>query len=264
MNKDDVVAAIENNLLEAWKSLSGLPGVEYHASPDMIRYIGGISFPLCNSIMKANFPAGDPAGRIKEALTPIQSRGLPMLWWTGPATKPADLGAHLERQGLTPAESVPCMGIDLRSIKENRLEASGLVIREVQNREDLHAWLEIFGVVFEVPDVAVDFFRRAMSYAGLRPDLPYRHYLGLWEDKPVACSSVYLGTDSAGIYNVATIPAFRSRGIGSIMTKWPMLVAKERGYGIAILHSSAMGLPVYEKLGFREYCRLTIYLWQPQ
>jgi hypothetical protein len=42
-----------------------------------------------------------------------------------------------------------------------------------------------------------------------------------------------------------------------------MQIARKRGYALCILHSSAMGQPLYEHLGFKEYCRLAVYLYQP-
>ncbi len=263
MNESDFIRAIENNLAEAWRFLSHIPGVDYEAGPEMIRYIGGIPYPLCNSIMQANFPPGSLDEKIREAMAPITARQLPLFWWVGPATRPADLGRHLEKQGLSLIERVPGMAMDLRSAEENRPAPAGLTIREIQNREDLRAWIDVFRIGFETPEVAANFFHNAMSYIGLGPGLRYKHYLGLCKDEPVACSSVYLGDGDAGIYNVVTLPDFRGRGIGSVMTQRPVRVAEEQGLRIGVLHASAMGRPVYERLGFREYCRLEIYLWEP-
>jgi ribosomal protein S18 acetylase RimI-like enzyme len=139
----------------------------------------------------------------------------------------------------------------------------GLSIREVLDGDDLDAWMEVFRICFEMPDVAVDFFRNAIGHSGFHSGTPYRHYLGLWKDEPVACSSVYFGGAAAGIYNVATLPSFRGRGIGAEMTRRPMRIAREHGFGTGVLHSSSLGRPVYEKLGFREHCRLAVYLYQP-
>lgn len=57
MSASDPVRAIETNLFDAWRFLSAIPNVEYHHCPELIRYIGGIPFPLCNSVMRANLPA---------------------------------------------------------------------------------------------------------------------------------------------------------------------------------------------------------------
>lgn len=257
------VEAIEDNLIEAWEFLAGLPDVEYYKSAHFIRYIGGIPFPLCNSIMRANFSAEGLDRQIDEALAPILLRRLPLFWWIGPATRPAGLGERLAERGLRLAEEIPGMAADLHAAGGDDRGLPGLTIREVMDGDTLDTWMEVFGTAFEIPDVAVDFFRNAIGAGRFRPGVPYRHYLGLWKDEPVACSSVYFGRAAAGIYNVATLASFRGRGIGAQMTRRLVRIARERGMGTAVLHSSPLGRPVYEKLGFRERCRLSVYLHQP-
>jgi len=67
----------------------------------------------------------------------------------------------------------------------------------------------------------------------------------------------------AGLYNVATLPESRGKGIGSSISYVPFIDAKERGYEISILHSTRMGYGVYKQLGFEEICKLIRYQWNP-
>ncbi len=50
--------------------------------------------------------------------------------------------------------------------------------------------------------------------------------------------------------NVYTSPAFRGRGIAGDLLRQLMAEAKKRKVSILMLSASAMGRPVYEKLGF--------------
>jgi hypothetical protein len=45
------------------------------------------------------------------------------------------------------------------------------------------------------------------------------------------------------------------------MTLAPLMDAREMGYRIGTLQSSEMGLNVYRRLGFKEYCRVSQYVW---
>jgi hypothetical protein len=42
-----------------------------------------------------------------------------------------------------------------------------------------------------------------------------------------------------------------------------MNLSGEHGCTHAVLHASEMGLPVYERLGFVEVCRVPQFVWMP-
>jgi ribosomal protein S18 acetylase RimI-like enzyme len=88
-------------------------------------------------------------------------------------------------------------------------------------------------------------------------------FVSLLDGKPVACSSAALFAGVAGVYNVGVLPEVRRAKLGSAVTLAALLDGKRRGYRAGILHSSEMGLRVYERLGFRTYCTLRQYIWLP-
>ena len=68
-------------------------------------------------------------------------------------------------------------------------------------------------------------------------------------------ATLVVSDDVAGIYNVATPPAFRRRGLGEAVTAAAVAEGGRRGCRIATLQASAMGLPIYERMGFRTVAR---------
>ncbi len=78
----------------------------------------------------------------------------------------------------------------------------------------------------------------------------------------VATASLVLSAGVAGLYSVMTLPEVQRRGIGTLMTVVPLRAARARGYRVGVLQSSPMGLSLYRRLGFQEYCRIAGYLWQ--
>ena len=117
---------------------------------------------------------------------------------------------------------------------------------------------------FEVPpsyDFFLDGWHNLLRHVDPETTLAYT---GWMNDKPVATSLLFLSAGVAGIYSVATIPEARRKGIGALITQYPLLQARSMGYQIGILQSSEMGLSVYRSLGFKEYCKISMYRWQPE
>jgi GNAT superfamily N-acetyltransferase len=88
-------------------------------------------------------------------------------------------------------------------------------------------------------------------------------YLGFLADRPVATAALVPAAGLAGVYAVSTLPEARGRGIGAAMTAFPLLEARARGYRVGVLQATAMGLPVYRRLGFRALCDYRCYAQPP-
>ncbi len=63
-----------------------------------------------------------------------------------------------------------------------------------------------------------------------------------------------------GIFNVATVPAARGRGVGRAVTLAALRDGAGAGCRMAVLQASEMGHPVYERLGFRDFAAYDIYV----
>jgi len=77
-------------------------------------------------------------------------------------------------------------------------------------------------------------------------------FVGYVDGSPVASSAIFLNNGVAGIYNVATVDGHRRRGLGEAMTWHAARRGREMGCRFGGLLSSDMGLPVYERMGFRK------------
>jgi ribosomal protein S18 acetylase RimI-like enzyme len=130
----------------------------------------------------------------------------------------------------------------------------------VSNTEVLRECIEVMRVGFELPELASEVFFEAFTAMGLTEESPCRSYVGRLEGEAVAASSLLLAAGVAGIYNVATLPKARRQGLGAAVTLEGLREARELGYRIAVLQSSAMGFGVYRRLGFEQYSTYTIYV----
>ena len=102
----------------------------------------------------------------------------------------------------------------------------------------------------------------ARFFVGAIFNQKFRTYLALLDGKPVGTSQLFLSEGVAGIYNVTCKPEARGQGIGSAITLAPLLEARQMGYRIGILQASKEGYDVYRRLGFQDYGKLSVYLWE--
>jgi ribosomal protein S18 acetylase RimI-like enzyme len=255
-----LIAAIKTNLFEYYEYLGLSPKAEFYDSPNITWLITGIPDAFMNGVFRAQLSSDNVDKIIEDTLTHFKSRNVTAFsWWTEPGTQPSDLGKHLEAHGLIYYEGGPGMAVDLLELSEDLPTSTHLTIEAVGDSETLKKWGHAATSGFELPNVSEN--ACFDLFIGLGFDLPLRNYVGLLDGKPVATSQFFLGAGVAGIYWVATAPEARRQGIGAAMTLVPLCKARAMGYHIGILHSSPMGLGVYRRLGFQEYCKMSYYGW---
>jgi len=148
----------------------------------------------------------------------------------------------------------------LRDLSNESLPVTpDLLIELVENQETLKLWCQVFVTGFEMPGFTIEHFYEWFLSLGFGAKSPVRNYLGWLKGKPVATSTLFTGAGVAGIYCVANLPEARRQGIGAAMTLQPLKEARQAGYRIGILQASQMGFSVYQKIGFKEYCKIKLY-----
>ena len=150
--------------------------------------------------------------------------------------------AHAEARGFELAEwSTPVMVLD--PIQPEPLPSPAGVTLRAGGVELIESWYQ----ASEAPPS----MRELLSPAVL-DDPGVILAVAFLEGMPVANAMAMDGAGVLGIYAVGTVESARRRGIGRAVT-WAAIAAGASRWArrVAILQSSAMGVPVYESMGFR-------------
>lgn len=179
-------------------------------------------------------------------------------WWVTPTSRPQDVAAPLEAAGLVRRWSDEGMALPLDAVRWQP-EPPGLSVAPVRDLDGLHAWLATniagFGMAEEY---AVPFRRIVQAAFESGADVgPY--LLARLDGAPVGAACLLVTGTTAGVVDVAVVPSARRQGVGAAVTQAVLRAGIARGCTLAVLQASAMGAPVYRRLGFQTTCAFTVY-----
>jgi GNAT superfamily N-acetyltransferase len=216
---------------------------------------------IFNAAVSRQPPAANETEHIHETIQFFRSKGRASFsWWLAPGLEESDWRDQLEAHGFRFETGPPGMAVDLKTIPEWVPVPEGYQIQQIENTEGMQIWLKTFlrGYDFssdwEAP--SLDFMLATLS------DPNGMSYLAFVHDQPVAVSTVLYRAGVAGIFSVATLQEWRGKGLGAAVTLQPLLDARAKSYRVGTLQSSDMGYKVYQRLGFKEVCRMNHYDWQ--
>jgi GNAT superfamily N-acetyltransferase len=257
---DELLTALESNMIAFWSTYGRANGSILHAATNVVWFYTGIQVPIFNGVLSAKLNPYDVKEVIDSLQAKIDEQGAPALWWIGPLSSPDNLGSLLEQRGLHPAGENPGMAMNLALVDRKPETMANLTIQKVTNPEMQALWAQIAAIGTGFPDVAAEAMVRLEADLA-DPQYKAQHrYIGFLDGTPVATSAMVLDSGVAGIYAVATIPEARRKGIGRIMTVIPLLEAREIGYRVGVLQASSMGHSTYRKIGFTDVCKYRLYL----
>jgi GNAT superfamily N-acetyltransferase len=254
-----IVDAIEENHIDYWLHYGDGPGGEVHEGRELTWFASGIAHPLVNGVMRARFTPQDAARKAAEIIGEFRRRGIPLEWAIGSSTRPRDLGRYLSELGLHHSHDYPGMAVDLRELPREVVPPKELSIEPANGLRSLEACLKVAVVAFGVPPEAARILLAVERRASRGRAAVVQHFLGRLDGRPVATSMLYATRGVAGIYLVGTLPEVRGRGIARAMTLTALLTGRRLGYRIGALQATELGLPVYRRLGFREFSSFELY-----
>ncbi len=159
------------------------------------------------------------------------------------------------KAGLRLSSELPGMSLD-GAMKAPRKVLPEIDFRRVDSATAMNDFRAIGSVSFHVP---LAWFREVFEWGVPSRDAFVCH-VGYLDGVPVATSGSVRSDGVVGIYNIATAPEFRGRGIAEAMTRRTVDCAFRAGGPVpVVLQSTSHGLRIYQKLGFETVTRILVY-----
>lgn len=122
----------------------------------------------------------------------------------------------------------------------------------VTQNSGLTAWTSVAESVFEFSDET----NRLITQPSVLDDEDLQYLVGWVDGQPASCGMLALDDTVAGVYVIGVDEKFRRRGIGEAMTWQVLREGRNRGAEVAVLHSTQMAIPLYERMGFETKMKL--------
>lgn len=131
-----------------------------------------------------------------------------------------------------------------------------LEMRPVSDAQTEKAFCDIGALCFNVPP---QWFREIFEDPKVWRS-GFDGYVGYLDGEPVSTAATVIGAGVAGVYNVATAPAYQRRGFGEAIMRYALGRAREQtGIERTVLQSTPQGLDLYRRMGYSVVTNLQVY-----
>ena len=259
IDSKEMAKLIEENLSAKSMSFANLPGGERHSgNPNWFR--SGLSRAGYNGITCAQLNLHDVDSQIEHCLEPFRQSTTPLTWWVGPLSEPGNLGRVLQTHGFSHNRDMIGMAANLDDLVEFIPPDLEYSFEPVSARDELREWLPLFMETFGVPADESDLTFDTFAHLSFSPSAEWFNYFIKINGEVVATSSLHLGAGVAGLYNIATHPAYRQHGLGTAITLLTFEQAKQMGCTLGTLQTTyPNALRLYHRMGFEVYCKFGVY-----
>jgi ribosomal protein S18 acetylase RimI-like enzyme len=250
---------IEENLSAKSHDFAKLAGGELETG-NPAWFVSGLERAGYNGITFASLESHELDSEIERCLEPFRQTKTPLTWWVGPLSSPGTLGRTLQQHGFVHNRDMIGMAAPLDSLSACQPLETGYFFEQVLDAAGLAAWMPLFARTFGIPEVEIPLVLDIFEQLSFVSGSAWRHYSLRANGQIVATGSLHLGAGVAGLYNIATQPEYRQRGLGREITLLIFEQAHQMGYELGTLQTTyPNALRLYHRIGFEVYCKIGVY-----
>lgn len=222
LTQNEICALIEDSLVDYVKIVSE-NGNRPFVLNEKIGWVKTSPTAWSNYIFYSNFDVKAVDNEIAQVISKIKSEELPCEWVVGPKSKPSNLCDYLKKNNFVKQYDMAGMAIDIMDMDTSVTIPKGMDIVAADNEKMIKLWADVVskglwnGNTFE-----------ACLFQNLIHDPNFKFYLAFLNGEPVASSMLQLSKGVASIDMVSTLREYWHMGIGTAMTKTPLLYAKDK------------------------------------
>lgn len=165
-----------------------------------------------------------------------------------------ELVKEFKSQGFSKVHEWACMCLGLADFEPKCKNPEDFRVVKVNNSDELKIWFEIVKQdLFNGKELEYHIFENIMN------EKEIAFFIGYYKGTPVSTAMSYNQYKVSGIYMVATKNEYRKKGFGTAVTMHTLKFTKENGAKLATLQATALGKPMYEKIGFKEWFKHHFY-----
>jgi GNAT superfamily N-acetyltransferase len=240
--------AVEEAWAAAWATLAGAtdePRTVADDLPDYLRvYTPGAPDMLLNLVMRYDAPGPVTMEQVEQVIAPYRRNALPFQWWLTRDAEPRGLRERLRALGMRTWGGSTSMTLDLHGWRPAYPPAHPDVeLLRATTPDDTHDVLKVACDVFLLPWHAT----RRWTVSNPR----FNAYLARIDGRGVATLTTTHVDDVVLVFNVATLPQARRRGIAGNLVIAALHDAAAAGCTKAALTATHEARHLYEELGFR-------------
>lgn len=190
---------------------------------------------------------------LKAVVADLDRRSLPFCCMIAPGTE-RDLAPACEASGLVYAVDWPLM-----VCPADRLEVPAredVAIAAVRSDRDASDMATVLAGAFNMPE---DVVRRTLPLSMTQvPGIDV--FLARVEERAACTVTVTRHGHVAGIWAMGTLPEVQGQGVGKVLLSRVMNDCRAAGIETFFLGATPAGLPLYEKLGYREIAKAQVWV----